>query len=143
MVSQPNHEPFLRRLGEAIRSARRQRGMGRRELAEAAGLSYPYVAQLENGDRDPSSRTLLALSGALGLSPEQLFSWTDPPALVEALAEESRNDYEAAPTTTPQLRAPRRRVVESEQLLAQLQKAARSLDDETLRLVIAVVHRLR
>jgi DNA-binding XRE family transcriptional regulator len=61
-------------LGELIRARREDLGMSRRELAEATGLSYPYVSQLETGYRLPSSTALRDLAGALQMSTDELVS---------------------------------------------------------------------
>ena len=41
--------------------------MDRKSVAAESGLSYPYVAQIENGEREPSLRALQALADALSL----------------------------------------------------------------------------
>jgi transcriptional regulator with XRE-family HTH domain len=68
------------RLGEAVRRAREQRGMSRRELAETTGLSYPYISQIETGYRMPSTPALRSLADALGLRPDTLFAAIPPGA---------------------------------------------------------------
>ncbi|WP_416986142.1 helix-turn-helix domain-containing protein [Streptomyces sp. T028] len=40
-----------RKIGERLRSARRQRGMSLRKLAEAANVSVGYLSMVENGHR--------------------------------------------------------------------------------------------
>ncbi|WP_168929458.1 helix-turn-helix transcriptional regulator [Nocardioides sp. GY 10113] len=61
-------------LGRTIAARRTELGMSRKELAEATGLSYPYVAQIETGYRLPSSRHQVPIAKALGLSLDELFS---------------------------------------------------------------------
>jgi transcriptional regulator with XRE-family HTH domain len=65
------------RLGRAIASRRAALGMRRKDLAAAAGLSYPYIAELENGAKSPSARALTALSEALDLSASGLLAQAD------------------------------------------------------------------
>lgn len=51
-------------------------GMSRKELAEAAGISYPYLSGIEVGDKDPSMSTLRGLATALRFSsPGAMFQW--------------------------------------------------------------------
>ena len=38
------------------------------------GLSYPYLSQIENGRKRPSSRALLAIAEALGTKPHELLT---------------------------------------------------------------------
>ena len=64
-------------LGRAIQLRRVEMGMKRRELAIEAGLSYPYVSEIENGQKEPSAKALRQLAEALGLSLSDLASLTD------------------------------------------------------------------
>ena len=70
----PRDDPTAVQLGRAIMAARAERGLKRKELAEAADLSYPYVAEIENGGKQPSAKALQALARALGTSPSQLLA---------------------------------------------------------------------
>lgn len=48
------------------------RGMAARELAEAAGLSQPYLSQIESGKREGSVETLKRIATALAVSLDDL-----------------------------------------------------------------------
>lgn len=61
-------------LASGLRSRREDLGLTRREVADRSGLSYPYVSQLENGDREPSLDALARLAGALATSTEELLA---------------------------------------------------------------------
>lgn len=61
-----------RELGRFLEHRRHELGLSRRELAERSELSYPYVSQLETGDREPSLKTLRALAPVLDVRPEEL-----------------------------------------------------------------------
>lgn len=52
-----------------LREARKESGRKTKPLAEAAGLSQPYVSMLEKGERDPSRETVKSLAAALGMEP--------------------------------------------------------------------------
>ena len=54
-------------LADAVRHARRARGMSQRQLSNALGMSQGYVGHLERGRFRPRVATLKALSSALGL----------------------------------------------------------------------------
>ncbi len=56
----------------AIRVFRQHRGMTQQALAEAVGISTPYLSQLESGIRQPSLASLLALAEALRVDLELL-----------------------------------------------------------------------
>ncbi len=51
--------------GKAIRKKRKSLGLTLEQVAERAGLSPNYVGTVENGERDPSLSTVLALAKAL------------------------------------------------------------------------------
>jgi transcriptional regulator with XRE-family HTH domain len=56
-----------------IKELRQKRGLTQQQLGEAAGLSKPFVSQLENGRREPSAQTLEALADYLGVKVVDLF----------------------------------------------------------------------
>ncbi|MGZ8631195.1 MAG: helix-turn-helix domain-containing protein [Actinomycetota bacterium] len=63
---------FYEGLGRAIKVARTAMGLGRKDLAEAAGVSYAYLSDIETGRGRPGSRSFLAIAEALELSPSEL-----------------------------------------------------------------------
>lgn len=60
-------------LGDYIRDQRDQAQMSVRQLAAAAGVSNPYLSQIERGLRRPSADILNRLAGALRISAESLY----------------------------------------------------------------------
>lgn len=58
--------------GRTVKQWRERQSMSRSELAEASGLSYPYVSQLETGLRKPSRDAARKIAGALNISVEDL-----------------------------------------------------------------------
>src|SRR5712691_4471058 len=64
--------PYLRRLGERVRTMRNRRGMVRKILAQQARVSERYVAQLESGEGNCSIVLLRRIARALGLPIEEL-----------------------------------------------------------------------
>jgi transcriptional regulator with XRE-family HTH domain len=66
-------EPNTEYLGRAIASLRTARGMKRMDLKQVSGLSYPYIAEIENGSKkSPSLKAVAAIAKALGVSPAEL-----------------------------------------------------------------------
>jgi transcriptional regulator with XRE-family HTH domain len=59
-------------LGRSIEQRRHELGLSRRDLADRSEVSYPYVSQIETGDRDPSLKTLRRLADALQTPVESL-----------------------------------------------------------------------
>jgi len=66
-------EHRLSDLGEFIRSQREVASMSVRKLAELAGVSNPYLSQIERGLRRPSAEILQQLASALKISVETLY----------------------------------------------------------------------
>ncbi|MBV6697074.1 helix-turn-helix domain-containing protein [Kitasatospora aureofaciens] len=60
-------------LGEYIREQRRNAQYSLRQLAEAAGVSNPYLSQIERGLRKPSAEILQQIAKALRISAETLY----------------------------------------------------------------------
>ena len=65
-------------LSRMIVIRRTMMGMSRNDLVTATGLSYPYVAELEKGSKEPSMATLRALSTGLRfVDVRAMFAWGD------------------------------------------------------------------
>ena len=60
-------------LGTYLREQRVGAGVSLRQLAEQAGVSNPYLSQIERGLRRPSAEVLQQLAKALRISAEQLY----------------------------------------------------------------------
>ena len=60
-------------LGEYIREQRRTAEFSLRQLAEAAGVSNPYLSQIERGLRKPSAEILQQIAKGLRISAETLY----------------------------------------------------------------------
>ncbi|MGI9052232.1 MAG: helix-turn-helix domain-containing protein [Ilumatobacteraceae bacterium] len=60
-------------LGGFIRAQRETASMSVRRLAELAGVSNPYLSQIERGLRRPSAEILQQLAKALKISAETLY----------------------------------------------------------------------
>lgn len=92
MVSQTSSD-----LGDFIRQQRERANLSLRRLAERAGISNPYLSQIERGIRKPSAEILKQLSRALSISAESLYSraglieeGSNPPTVVEAVEADER-----------------------------------------------------
>jgi transcriptional regulator with XRE-family HTH domain len=57
-----------RDVGDFIRDVRRSAGVSLRQLASRAGVSNPYLSQVERGLRKPSAEVLQQIAGALRVS---------------------------------------------------------------------------
>ena len=64
----PNPADLPRDIGEFIRDLRRNARISLRELADRAGVSNPYLSQIERGLRKPSAEVLAQIAGALRVS---------------------------------------------------------------------------
>ena len=60
-------------LGVYLREQRREARLSLRQLAEQAGVSNPYLSQIERGLRRPSAEVLKELAKALRISAETLY----------------------------------------------------------------------
>lgn len=66
-------EDKLERLGSFIRDRRNQARLSLRKLSEQAGISNPYLSQIERGLRKPSAEILQSIARALRISAETLY----------------------------------------------------------------------
>jgi transcriptional regulator with XRE-family HTH domain len=72
----PRHLPLpdhWRELGEFIREQRNTARLSLRRLSELAGISNPYLSQIERGLRKPSAEILQQIAKALRISAETLY----------------------------------------------------------------------
>jgi transcriptional regulator with XRE-family HTH domain len=82
-------------LGDIIRRRRELAELPIRRFAAMAGISGPYLSQIERGLRAPSDRVLQAIAGALRTTADALRSeagpdWDPPPAVLAAIAADQR-----------------------------------------------------
>src|SRR5262247_3628408 len=70
----PADEAYLKRVGERVRLARARRGMSRKSLSKASGVSERYLAELERGAGNASLLVLRQIAEALGLEMAALVS---------------------------------------------------------------------
>lgn len=76
LIDEAADADFIRGLGVRVREARARRGISRKALAINADVSERYLAQVENGETNPSIMVLRHISAALGFSLPELL---EPP----------------------------------------------------------------
>jgi transcriptional regulator with XRE-family HTH domain len=60
-------------LGQYLREQRQSAQLSLRQLSDVAGISNPYISQIERGLKKPSAEILQALAKALRISAESLY----------------------------------------------------------------------
>jgi transcriptional regulator with XRE-family HTH domain len=67
-IDAPRSEPMLREVvGNVLRSARLAQGRTLKDVAREAGVSVPYLSEIERGRKEASSEIVGAICRALGL----------------------------------------------------------------------------
>jgi transcriptional regulator with XRE-family HTH domain len=92
-------------LGGYLREQREHARLSVRQLATLAGVSNPYLSQVERGLRKPSAEVLQQIARGLRISAEALY------VRAGILDEEGRPDVEAAIHADPELTERQRRVL--------------------------------
>jgi transcriptional regulator with XRE-family HTH domain len=72
-VGPPDLQQRLRDLGGFIRDQRHRERLSVRSLSELAGISNPYLSQIERGLRKPSAEILQGIARGLRISAETLY----------------------------------------------------------------------
>jgi len=110
-------------LGAFIREQRNTARLSLRRLSELAGISNPYLSQIERGLRKPSAEILQQIARALRISAETLYVQAgilDPP--------------DAEPDLSRQIRADRHLSDEQKQALVQIYLSFRREHEHELEL---------
>lgn len=63
---------LLSAIGETLRTIRTERGLTLRQVSEGAHVSISYLAEIERGEKDPSSRVLESVAGGLEIEVGEL-----------------------------------------------------------------------
>lgn len=71
---------------------RAERGLSRKDLADAVGIHYQTVGYLERGEYKPSLVIALQMANLFGLPVEEIFSLEPMPALSQVLIRTSKRD---------------------------------------------------
>jgi transcriptional regulator with XRE-family HTH domain len=99
--------PEVERLGPRLREEREKRGVTVRGLAREVGVSASMVSQIETGKVQPSVSTLYAITTALGIAVEDLFTpgvdGAGPPA-VRGPGFEALRGHRLGPLVRPEQR---------------------------------------
>lgn len=66
-LRRPGGRAFGPAVGARIGAIRRGRGLTLKRLARAAGISFPYLSNIETGRRGPSAAVLAAIAASLDL----------------------------------------------------------------------------
>lgn len=73
MTEEATQNEDLNQIGSFIREQRERSKMSLRRLADKAGISNPYLSQIERGLRKPSAEILKALARGLSIQAESLY----------------------------------------------------------------------
>jgi transcriptional regulator with XRE-family HTH domain len=71
-IQMDSKEEILHKFGKHLTFLRQQKNLSIRELAEASGLEYGQVQQIEEGRINLLFTTIVSLADALELPPEEL-----------------------------------------------------------------------
>jgi len=111
-------------IGEYIRQQREQAKISLRQLSSAAGVSNPYLSQIERGLRRPSAEILQQIAKGLRISAESLY-------VQAGILEDRRPDsgVRAAVLTDPELTERQKQVLLEIYESFRRELAARAADD--------------
>ena len=64
-------------LGRAVACLRLERGMKRKDLVAVCAISYPFLAEIEDGRKSPSMVMLARIASALQVPPSAVLDFAD------------------------------------------------------------------
>jgi transcriptional regulator with XRE-family HTH domain len=100
----PVTEPTEFSLGEIIRRQRELSRLSMRQFAQMAGISNPYLSQIERGLREPSDRVVDAIARSLETSADALYEEAGLVADEDSALEAVPDAIVADPALTPRQR---------------------------------------
>jgi transcriptional regulator with XRE-family HTH domain len=152
---------FYEALGRTVQVLRTDRGIDRKDLAEAVGISYSYLAGIENGKKRPSSKVLLQIARALDLRSHELMEAAEvridrtaaataapPPAAMAAPSQRRAwfHRMEAAPAESPRFHdepsSERLRIRSADLFVNRISQLADDLNDDDHELLLETARRL-
>ena len=71
---QQDADRSLRRLGDAVRAARKERGMSQEALADAAGIDRSHMGKIERGERNVTLLNVTRIAKAIGCKASDLLA---------------------------------------------------------------------
>lgn len=57
----------LKRIGSKLQAARKLKGLTQEQVADKVGITRSYYAQVERGERNPTTTVIMAIIDALGV----------------------------------------------------------------------------
>jgi transcriptional regulator with XRE-family HTH domain len=63
---------LLSAIGDTLRAERTEKGLTLKQVAEGAHVSVSYLAEIERGEKDPSSRVLESIARGLDIELNEL-----------------------------------------------------------------------
>lgn len=67
-------EAHLERLGHAVRTMRKTRGLSQETLADAAGIDRSHMGRIERGERNLTILNLIRIASAMDVTPSQIMA---------------------------------------------------------------------
>jgi len=75
----PPLSPATKEFGARVRARRQELGLSQEKLADAAGIHWTFVGQVERGRRNLTLHNILKLARGLEVDPAELIRGLDPP----------------------------------------------------------------
>ncbi len=85
IIAQTQRTVHVARMHNRIALFRNDRGVSRRDLADAVGVNPQTIGYLERGDYKPSLELALKIAAYFGVPVDLIFSLTPFPSLTDAL----------------------------------------------------------
>ncbi len=80
--------------GKAIRIIRAEYDLNRKQLSEKAGISYPYLTDIESGTKRPSADILTKIADALSISTSELLARIEEISEKGSVLKEPLSDFD-------------------------------------------------
>lgn len=73
-MADDNDKELIKDTAKKLRAARRAKGMTQAEVAGKAGISDNHYAQIERGEKNPTTSSFRKIIKAIGITSKELFN---------------------------------------------------------------------
>jgi len=131
--------------GKAIKIIRAEYDLNRKQLAKQAGISYPYLTDMERGVKRPSADMLTKIAEALSMSASELLARIEQISekIVDVTGGSLYSIEQPTANFSKEVKLKEQRVKNKDALINDTVKELKKLSFDDINLLLKIIKRLR